>query len=226
MRGALLGWAIMVASLLGVGCSDTPGSPELPGEGFTLKVHQNTGENPFAQLAYQCNACTFEDYAGLEPPEGWTKGPTQMVIPSGEMLSTPVFEGVPATIDLIAELPGDEFELIAKSLNGTVLEMSGTRLVALVDVMRDTLFRYPAGGRVHEVTDPEGQVFILFAFEVATMDADRAVFESADALSDYPVPEGWTYTTRVLADELVLATEGVATVLSIRGEVSSVWQRR
>jgi len=204
---------------------DTSASTEYVGLGFTFKMYYDTGENMFASLAYQCNACSLEDYAAIVPPEGWRKGPTQVLIPEGKMVSTPSFEGISSTEDFLPELPGDEFLLIARTLDGELLEMGSGTVMAVVDVMRDTIFRYPAGGRVHELTSPDGDVFVLFVYEVDTMDFDTAAFEAADALADYPVPEGWTYSTRVLEEELVMATEGVTTVLAIRGDVSSVWQR-
>ena len=87
-----------------------------------------------------------------------------MVLPTGELRSNPSFDGVPSTIDLIPEIPGEEFELIAKTLSGSIVEMGENGLIAMVEVMRDTLFRYPAGSRVHELTDPEENIYILFVY--------------------------------------------------------------
>jgi len=219
---------------MAISCSESESSsgktPDTASEktsaSFTLKMNKGTGENPFAQLAYQCDDCSFEQFAAIVPPDGWTKSPTQVVIAPGELRSRPSFDGVPDTVDFVPEIPGNEFQLIAKSLSGTILEMGKNGLMAVVDVQRDTVFRYPAGSRVHELTDPDGNVFVLFAYEVESKDFVSPDFEASDALANHPAPESWTDSTRVLDDELVMDANGLATVLSIRGATSSVWQRR
>ena len=129
-------------------------------------------------------------------------------------------------MDLIPEIPGNEFELIAKTLTGSIVEMGDNGLMAMVEVMRDSLFRYPAGSRVHELTNPEENIFILFVYEVDSEDFDTSYFEAEDALTNHPVPEGWTYSTRILEEELVMESNDIATVLAIRGDIASVWQQR
>jgi len=129
-------------------------------------------------------------------------------------------------MDFVPEIPGEEFELIAKVLDGSLVEMGENGIMAQVDVMRDTLFRFPAESRVHELTDPEGNTFVLFAYEVESEDFDSPDFEAADALASYPAPADWTYSTRRLDEELVMESNDVATVLSIGGDIASVWQQR
>ena len=206
--------------------SDSDSLAEDLGPEFTLKMNQATGENSFAQLAYQCDACSFEQFAAIQTPAGWTKSPTQVILPMGELRSTPSIEGVPSTMDFVSEIPGEEFELIAKTLDGSLVEMGENGIMVVVDVMRDTLFRYPEGSRVHELSAPDGTPFVLFAYEVDSEDFESPDFEAADALEAYPAPEDWTYSTRILDEELVMESNDVATVLAITGEVSSVWQQR
>ena len=98
--------------------------------------------------------------------------------------------------------------------------------MAVVDVMRDTIFRFSAGSRVHELVDPEGNIYVLFAYEVESEDFECPDFEADDALVDHPVPKGWAYSTSTLDDELVMESNDVTTVLAITGEISSVWQLR
>ncbi len=98
--------------------------------------------------------------------------------------------------------------------------------MAVNEVERYTIFRYPANSRVHELTDPEGNVFILFAYEVETENLFEVDFQSADALLDDPVPVGWQYSTRILEQDLVMHARGIATVLAIRASVTSTWQLR
>ena len=226
MRRFIFTISISLLCVAVMGCSDS-GSPAVHTDpDFTLKVFKSTDENPFAQLAYQCRGCSFEQFAALEPPEEWSKGPTQVVLPTGELRSNPSFDGVPSTLDLIPEIPGEEFELIAKTLSGSIVEMGENGLIAMVEVMRDTLFRYPAGSRVHELTDPDENIFILFVYEVDSEDFDTSYFEAEDALTDHPVPEGWTYSTRILNEDLIMDSNGIATVLAFRADISSAWQKR
>ena len=206
--------------------ADASGPPRDPGSSFTLKMLQRTGENPFASLAYECNACSFEQFAAIRPPQGWSKSPTQMILPIGVLENTLMFEGVPSAMDFVPEIPGDEFVLIAKALDGRLVANSENALMVVVNVMRETRLRFPAGRRVHELADPDGNIFVLFAYEVDSADFDPAYFEDADAMANHPHPDGWAYSTRILDDELVLDSEGVATVLSIRGDAASVWEQR
>jgi hypothetical protein len=48
-----------------------------------------------------------------------------------------------------------------------------------------------------------------------------------DAMSHYPHPKGWTYSysSRVLSEDLELNSEGVVNVLAIRSKISSVWEK-
>jgi hypothetical protein len=196
------------------------------GSSFTLKLLKNTGESPFANLAYECDECSFEQHAAIVPPPGWSKAPRQVILPPGELRSTPCFEGVPSTVDFVPEIPGNEFKLIAKGLTGRILEAGENGLMILSDIMRDTIFRFPLGSRIHELTDPEGNVFVLFGYEVESMDFTSPDFEDADALVDYPRPAGWTYSTRILDKDLVMESSGVVSILSIRAEAAaSTWEQ-
>ena len=100
--------------------------------------------------------------------------------------------------------------------------------MVLGQVMRDTRFCYPPGARVHELTDPQGNVYILFAYEVDSFDFASPDFQDANALLDYPRPAGWSYSTRILNAELVIGSGGIASVLSIQGPVfpTSTWEKR
>lgn len=196
------------------------------GSSFTLKLLQSTGENPFANLVYECDACTFEQHAAIQPPPGWSKGATQAILPQGQLQSLPCFDDIPSTVDFVPGIPGNEFKLIGKNLSGSLVEIGPNGLMVLGQVMRDTLFRYPAGSRVHELTDPEGNVYILFAYEVDSFDFATPDFQDSNALLEYPRPSGWSYSTRILNSELVIGSGGVASVLSIQGAFpSSTWEK-
>ena len=200
--------------------------PQSTGEAFTLKLLKRTGENFFSSLAYECNDCSFEQFKNLRAPRGWSKSPMQIILPTGELESQLSFEGVPSTIDFLPEIPGDEFKLIAKNLESEIIKIGLSGIMLKSKVMRNTALRYWAGTRIHELTDSEGNSYILFAYEVESVDFDRSYFEGADVMSNYPYPRGWTYSSRIITEDLELNSNGVATVLAIRSKTSSVWEKR
>jgi len=206
--------------------SDNSKVSESTGAAFTLKLLKNTDENQFSNLGYECNECSFEQFDAIIPPPGWSKSPKQLILPNGEVECPLRVDGVPSTLDFIPEIPGDEFELIAKQLDGELIEMSSDVLMIKATVMRNTRLRFPSGNRVHELTDTKGDAYVLFAYEVESIDFDRSYFENIEAMSNYPYPLGWSYSTRILDEELVLDSAGVVTVLSIRADHSTVWEKR
>ena len=217
--------AIVSSDVSAPGADASPSRDHLA-HSYTHKMRKPTGENLFASLAYECSQCTVEQHAAIEVPEGWTKGPVQQILSDGELRSTPSFEGVPDAMDFVEEVPGNEYILIAKNLDGEILETGENGVVVRAQVMRDTVLRFPTDSRVHELTDPEGDVYVLFAHGVDPDALDDIDFQAVDALGDFSGPEGWTYTTRVLDDELALDTPDIATVLAIRGETTSTWEKR
>jgi hypothetical protein len=230
MRSLLKKTTMMVALALAIGSCGGSGSDADPLAGvesnFTHKMMRRTGENPFSQLGYECPECSWEQIAAIVPPPGWTKGPTQVLIPTGEMRSRPSFEGVPDSMDFVPEIPGNEYLLIVKNVDGRIIEIGDMGIVVEAYVIRDTLLRFPPTCRVHELTDPDGNVFVLFAHGIDPQDPDRVSYLDADALSYLIPPEGWTYSTRLLTEELVLDADGSTTVLAIRGENESTWEKR
>jgi hypothetical protein len=211
------------------GCGDS-GSDTDPLAGmqsaFTHKMMQATGENRFAALGYECQECTWEQIAAIVPPPGWTKGPTQVLIPTGEMRSRPSFEGVPDAVDFVPEIPGAEYRLIVKNVDARIIEIGAMGVVVEAQVMRDTLLRFPPTALVHELTDPDGNVFVLFVHGIDPNDPYRVNYLDPDSLSYFTPPEGWTYGNRVLTEELLLDADGSTTVIAIRGENDSTWEKR
>jgi len=203
-----------------------PALSEPTREGFTLKVLKRTGENIFSNLAYECNECTFEQFDALTLPRGWRKSPKQIILPVGELLSHLSFEGISSTLDLIPGIPGDEFQLIAKGIEGKIVNISFSGIMIKSKVMRNTVLRYPAGRRVHELTDKDGNIYVLFAYEVKSINFDRSFFEKDDILSNYPHPKGWSYSSRIINKDLILNSKGIVDVLAIRSDPSSVWEKR
>ena len=204
-----------------------PGEPATPPptQIFTHKMILPTGENPFAQKAYECHQCTFEQLESVIPPPGWIKGPTQIVLATGTLRSTPC--NVPSTIDFLAEVPGNEYQIIARPRDGRLLELTPQGPIVLTTVERDTELSFPAGRRVHELTSPEGDTYVMFGYGVDSMDVDVSDFSDPGLLDNYPRPTGWRYATRILERELVLDSKGAASVMAFRGSMPfSTWEKR
>ena len=226
MRDVL--FVVNMAFLIGTcaACSDSEAESVESRLDYTLKMQTSAGESPFAYYSYECNACTLSQFFAIDPPDGWQKAPAQVILPNGELEAALIIDDVPLSIDFIEEIPGEEFELIAHSMNGRIVQIGGDGIMAVVNVARNTVFRFPAGRRVHELTDPAGDVFVLFAFEVTSELSEMPDLQSANALDGYPLPNGWTYTNRLLEEAFVMDSNGLAVVLSIRADISSTWQKR
>ena len=192
---------------------------------FTHKMNLKTDDNQYSSLAYDCNQCTFEQWKTIVPPEGWSKGPAQVLMANtGVLRSTPTFEGVEPAVDFLDDVEGAEYINIAKVLDATVVAVTETELIVEAQVMRDTLLVFNPGRRIHQLEDPTGRTFVLFAHGV---DADNPVIpdlDSEDLLSSLVPPEGWTYSSYLAEDGLELDTPDVATVLAIRGDIELTWE--
>ncbi|MEI8127001.1 MAG: hypothetical protein WCG86_04185 [Actinomycetota bacterium] len=87
----------------------------------------------------------------------------------------------------------------------------GTYVERYVD--RGAVFFFDAGKRVYELKNPDGVIYVLQALCTGvdpTMN-EESLLTLGERLA---LPEGWTYQTRILDEELVIDTSGrVATVL-------------
>lgn len=84
------------------------------------------------------------------------------------------------------------------------------------EVNRDTVFVFKAGQPVFELTDPDGNVYMMQSF--ATYVDTGLTYEQLPELgSKLQLPEGWSFSTRVLDADYNLSTEssdGVAYVVN------------
>ena len=210
---------------------DAVSVPDEMGFAFTHKMVKQTGENPFASLAYECPQCSFAQWERIDPPEGWTKGPAQIGLfsaPHSALRSHPEIDGHAASMDFLEEVPGNEYQLIAITRSGRLVQRGPGGIVAEVQVQRDTRLVFKPGMRVHQLTDPEGHIFVLFAHHVDTNSTQAIDFQSEDALAYLTPPTGYTYSTRILEEDLALDSnnhDGVVTVLAIRSELNSTWEK-
>jgi hypothetical protein len=80
-------------------------------------------------------------------------------------------------------------------------------------VNRGAVFFFDAGSPVYELVNPDGLAYVMQAY---CLGVDPTLTEeSLPALGErLALPDGWSYRTRILADELVVdTTETIATVL-------------
>jgi hypothetical protein len=80
-------------------------------------------------------------------------------------------------------------------------------------VERDTEFRFDAGREVHELTAPDGSIYVMQSY---SLEVDPTLdVEALSAIGDrLQLPDGWTFTSRVLTEPLVVEDiDGVATVV-------------
>lgn len=113
-------------------------------------------------------------------------------------------------------------EPIMRDFNGIMM-----RRIAVVDlgpepkmgpynemkVNRQVIFFFDAGQTVHELVNPEGLAYVMQALCIGVDPTMSA--ESLDTLGErLSMPEGWSYRSRVLTEDLIIDTTGSpATVL-------------
>ena len=211
-------WLAAALILAGTGALPAAAAPE-----YILEVQQSTGENVFARNVYVCPDCTLEQFAAVTPPVGFVKKDPKLRVPdaSSSVLPTPG-PGVAPSLDLVPDIPGDDFDYIARVTSGQILEIvPGFGPLATAEVARDVEFRYAAGRLVHELSDPDGFRWILFSYDLSLL--DDYDLEQPGSLAPLPIPDGWTYASRVLDQELVIDSNGLAHVFA-QGELNN-WQR-
>lgn len=132
----------------------------------------------------------------------------------------PLPSGALPDADFIPEIAGNEFFFIAEVLSGQPIGSDpSVGSLAIAQVLRDTQLIYDAGSIVHEVFDTAGDPYMLFTFDLALSEStyDLMVLES---LSGLGLPAGWTYSSRVLTEQFVLDSGGLATVFA-QGNVAA-----
>lgn len=180
-----------------------------------------TDAPPFSRNVYRCPACTVADWDDVVlPGANWEKASPKLFLPDASVVPPTPPASVPASLDLIPSLPGDDHEFVARLLDGTLLQIDPTfGFLALAHVERDTVFTYAAGQVVHEVTDTAGQRYILFSFD---LDASQTWdVTQLDGIAGYlSLPSGWSYSSRVTTHDESYASGGVATVFAMGGMAS------
>lgn len=90
-------------------------------------------------------------------------------------------------------------------------------------IARETIFRFKPGTPVHELVAPDGSRYVMQAFSHFV--DDTQTLDTLPGLGDrLALPDGWTFSTRVLEDTLDLhSLDGIATV--VQDELQNTYQR-
>ena len=114
-------WGVGVSALAGLAAPAGAASILLESREFT------TDFIPISRNVYQCPTCTLEDWETVVlPGPGWEKADPKLLLPEvAATLPTPP-EGVPASIDLVPGIPGDDHLYIARVLDGVLLGRDAT----------------------------------------------------------------------------------------------------
>ncbi|WDE00296.1 haloalkane dehalogenase [Thalassomonas actiniarum] len=150
------------------------------------------------------------------------------------------FDQISADNGALTAIPnGPRFFIMDESLNGDLVGDGGTpqfkmfgdinmRLLTTADlsvsqgesekyvpglVSRDNIWVYYAGRRVYELTDENGQVYVMQSFSRIT-DPDLQIDDLKSLGDSLNLPAGWTFSSRVLSERLeVSAVNGIASVI-------------
>lgn len=176
-----------------------------------FEIANANGINAFSSYNYICTDCTQAQYDAMVLPPGFAKRNTRILVPetAGGLPGTPP-DGVPAALDLVPDLPGDDFLYCCEVLEGAIVGVDAGAgvLFNTARVRRDNVFIWAAGSVVHELVDPEGARYAMFLIDQAL--AGTLDLGTPGALSGLPLPPGWSYESRVLAAPLQLsAPDGV-----------------
>ncbi len=93
-----------------------------------------------------------------------------------------------------------------------------------VSVSRDTEFVFDAGREIHELTAPDGSVYVMQSYSIEA-DPSLEVGGLTGLGGRLELPDGWAFSSRVLDDSLVVEDlDGVATV--VQDELGNTYQLR
>jgi hypothetical protein len=91
-------------------------------------------------------------------------------------------------------------------------------------VKRDTEFAFDAGREVHELTAPDGSVYVMQSYSVE-IDPSLDPTALAGLASRLSLPEGWTFASRVL-DERLAVEDVDGTAVVVQDDLRNSYQLR
>ena len=216
---------ILVTSLclMVISCGGYPDPAEVDAydvyrSNFEMRI-PNESDDGNGFWVYICRECTYEQFIEIEIPSPYVKGDARINLVDEIVLVPPaVPDETAARLDFTPDVDGDTFQYVAEVLERDRVSLNP--LLFTAKVKRDNTFRFYDGRVVHELTDPDGNRYILFTVEIGI--AEEYDLAEVDALSHIRLPSGWSYSSRELTGELFIDTGGVATVVATWG---LTWQQ-
>lgn len=147
-------------------------------------------------------------------------GPRHWVIDYAQQPSAPApVDGVPTTFT---------FGGIETGVRGQLTAPVGTPLVGdqhyvVNTVQRDTIWTYLAGSMIYELTDPDGNVYVMQSYSTQ-VNPDLDLAGLSDLAPTLSLPAGWQYGTETLDEQLNLVTGGTAYV--VNDDFANSYQKR
>ncbi len=126
-------------------------------------------------------------------------------------------DGVTKTFDGLAATQRATLSLPFRDL------LFGHRAYVVRTIERETTYLYQAGKPVYEITDDEGRVYVMQTF-AEIVDKTLTMDDLATLGTKLKLPDGWTYSTRVLDADLELTAAGEAYL--IQDDLQNSYQRR
>lgn len=196
----------------------TPGAVRLAGirglrYGEVLVVRQDQGRY-HAEIwnSMGLNDCPEQEWDRLRPREIAAElGAVTVLLNGPRYWLMDVIENVPHPDRTIHDFGGITMAHVATLDVGT--DLPDPQPYTEHTVLRDTVWEWDAGRRVHELVDPDGRAFTMQAYCVG-IDPTQNEDNLAGLDERLALPAGWTFHTRKLDEPLRLrAPDGVATIV-------------
>ena len=118
---------------------------------------------------------------------------------------------------------------IQMQLRGTLQTPVGTPTVGNQffvpnQVSRDTVFTYDAGKPIFELTAPNGDVYVMQSY-AQIVDQTLTYKQLSSLASKLQLPNGWTYTTKTLQQDLKLDTTSTGVAYVVNDNLADSYQR-
>jgi len=92
-----------------------------------------------------------------------------------------------------------------------------------VTVLRTNTWKFWKGSEVYELTDPKGQVYIMQSYS-KIIDSDQTESDLSTLGERLKLPKGWTFSTRILEENLDVVADGKAIV--VMDDLTNTYQKR
>jgi hypothetical protein len=125
--------------------------------------------------------------------------------------------------DVEQSFGGIEMHLRAVIKLGLLKQLIGSKHYTANEITRTTNFIYRAGSAVYELTSPGGEVYVMQSYSQIS-NPTLSMKDLPTLEQQLKMPDGWTYKSRVLDQDLSLVANGIAYVL--QDNLFNSYQRR